>query len=196
MEPIEVRMNLKEQEDILIKVEKAKEQIAKLRKQQADLEREKAELEDLKHKEEEWYRGKKEYADSLQKAIAILESQDADLNRMLVFVRNTRESFSEILDQIHSVREERWTPGTLREELSKALLIVHKARNELSAARGRIPALEGKKPLAVRREASPASDTAWSIKDVAAVDIVRIGFWLALPVALLVIIVMIIFSML
>ena len=35
-------MNLKEQEDLLAKVEKAKEQIARLRKQQEDLEREKA----------------------------------------------------------------------------------------------------------------------------------------------------------
>jgi len=66
-------MNLKEQEDLLIKVEKAKEQIARLRKQQADLEREKAELEDLTHREEEWYRGKKECAEALQKAVAILE---------------------------------------------------------------------------------------------------------------------------
>jgi len=188
-------MNLKEQEDILIKVEKAKEQIAKLRKQQADLEREKAELEDLKHKEEEWYRGKKECAEALQKAIAILESQDADLNRMLVFVRNTRESFSGILDQIHSVREERWTPGTLREELSKSLLVIQKARNELSAARGRIPALEGKKTMAGGAQA-PLADTGWNIGDVAAADIVRIGFWLALPAALMVVIVMIVFSML
>jgi archaellum component FlaC len=189
-------MNLKEQEDILIKVEKAKEQIAKLRKQQADLEREKAELEDLKHKEEEWYRGKKECAEALQKAMAILESHDADLNRMLVFVRNTRESFSGILDQIHAVREERWAPGKLREELSKSLLVIQKARNELSAARGRIPVLDGKKPVMSGAKAAPVADTAWSIGDVTATDLVKIGFWLALPVVLMVIIGMLIFSML
>lgn len=187
-------MNLKEQEDLLIKVEKAKEQIAKLRKQQADLEREKAELEDLKHKEEEWYRGKKECAEAIQKAIAILESQDADLNRMLVFVRNARENFAGILDQLHAVREERWTPGTLREELSKSLLIIQKARNELSAAKGRIPALDGRTPPA--SGAAAREDAAWGIRDVTAADLVRIGFWLALPAALMVIIVMIVFSML
>ena len=188
-------MNIKEQEDLLLKVEKAKEQIARLRKQQADLEREKAELEDLKHKEEEWYRGKKECAEAIQKAIAVLESQDADLNRMLVLVRNTRENFSGILDQIHAIREERWTPGTLREDLSKSLLVIQKARNELSAARGRIPALEGKTSLVGGAAPSPA-DAAWGIRDVTATDLVRIGFWLALPAALMVVIVMIIFSML
>ncbi len=189
-------MNLKEQEDLLIKVEKAKEQIAKLRKQQADLEREKAELEDLTHREEEWYLGKKECAEALQKAVAVLESQDADLNRMLVLVRNTRDSFAGILDQIHAVKEERWTPATLREDLSKALLIIQKARNELSAAKGRIPALEGKMPRVPGEAAPTAAEAVWGIRDMTAGDLVRIGFWLALPAALMVIIVMIVFSML
>jgi chromosome segregation ATPase len=189
-------MNLKDQEDLLVKVERAKEQIAKLRKQQADLEREKTELEELKNREEEWYRGKKECAEALQKAIAILESQDADLNRMIVLVRNTRESFSAILDQLHAVKEERWTPGTLREDLSKSLLVIQKARNELSAARGRIPALEGKKARVVGGAEPPVAAAEWGIKDLTAGDLVRIGFWLALPAALMVIVVMIIFSML
>jgi chromosome segregation ATPase len=190
-------MNIKEQEDLLIKVEKAKEQIARLRKQQADLEREKTELEELTNREEEWYRGKKECAESLQKAIAVLESQDADLNRMIMLVRNTREGFSAILDQIHAVREERWTPGTLREDLGKSLLVIQKARNELSAARGRIPALEGKRARVVGGGAEPPfAEAGWGIKDLTAGDLVRIGFWLALPAALMVIVVMVVFSML
>ena len=83
-------MNLKEQDELLVKVEKAKEQIAKLRRQQADLEREKAELEDLGHRQEEWYRGKKELSEALVKSLALLEGEGDEVARRAALVKDAR----------------------------------------------------------------------------------------------------------
>lgn len=189
-------MNLKEQEDLLLKVEKAKEQIARLRAQQAELEREKIELEELKGKQEEWYRGRQEIEGALLRAVGVLENEETEVSKMAELVRQARETFSALLDQIASVREDRWTPGTLKEELQKAILIIQKGRNELGAARARIPALDrslsGKSPAVgvemTRIPAQPGS--------CCASELVKIGFWVALPAALMAVVIIIIFSIL
>ncbi|MCX6357572.1 MAG: hypothetical protein NT045_06840 [Candidatus Aureabacteria bacterium] len=175
---------MNEHDDLLEKVEKAKEQIAQLRKQESELEREKAALEELKNKQEEWYRGKKEVGAALLRAIAILDGEDADLNRMIALARTYRETFTGLLEALNAVKEDRWTSATLREELNKVLLIIQKGRRELGAAKTRIPALEAKEgPAGVSGE--PAEMSEARMRNLSAPELVRIGFWLALPAAVM-----------
>ncbi|MCX6353740.1 MAG: hypothetical protein NTZ78_02405 [Candidatus Aureabacteria bacterium] len=187
-------MNMKEHEDLISKVEKAKEQIEQLRKQQSDLEREKAELEELRAKQDEWSRGKREIGDGLLKGIAILDSEDAEINKMISIVRGTRESFSQHLEYLASVKDDRWTPATLKEDLNKALLILQKARRDLGVARGRIPAMEGKEAKVGGVESLPARSG--GISSLSTGELVRLGFWLALPGVLMALLIVIIYAVL
>jgi chromosome segregation ATPase len=188
-------MNLKEHEDLVLKVEKAKEQIARLRKEQEDLEHEKQELEDLRNKQDEWYRGRREIGDALRKAIAVLDTEEAGINKMNVLVRNAREGFSAVFDELAAVKEDRWTPATLKEDLSKALLVIQKARKELSTARARIPALDEKRMEGAGEEVGLPAGEAWRIGTLGAGDLIRIGFWLALPAALMAVVIIIVLAL-
>lgn len=179
-------MNLKEQEDLLVKVEKAKEQIAKLRKQQADLEREKAELEDLEHRQEEWYRGKKELSDAFVKALAVLESEEGEVTRRAALVKDARTAFSATLEQLSGIREDRWTPATLKDDLNRALVVLQRGRTELSEARARIPTLEGRRSGEDEAELGEGAEPiAAAPSRMSAGELLRVGFWLALPAAVM-----------
>ncbi|HOE27856.1 MAG: hypothetical protein IT574_11750 [Candidatus Aureabacteria bacterium] len=179
-------MNLKEQEDLLAKVEKAKEQIARLRKQQEDLEREKAALEDLGQRQEEWHRGRKELSDRLLKSLAVLESEEAALARRAALVRDTREGFARTVEELASIREDRWTQATLKEELTRALVLLHRGRTELSEARARIRALEGRPAHdGAEDEAVAVAGPPPSLRPLGAGELLRIGFWLLLPAAVM-----------
>ncbi len=179
-------MNLKEQDELLVKVEKAKEQIAKLRRQQADLEREKAELEDLGHRQEEWYRGKKELSEALVKSLALLEGEGDEVARRAALVKDARAGFAALLEQIAGIREERWTPATLKDELNRALLVLQRGRTELSEARARIAALRGEGGAGVEAWTEGGVEAASSAASrLSAGELLRIGFWLALPAAVM-----------
>jgi chromosome segregation ATPase len=179
-------MNLKEQEDLLAKVEKAKEQIARLRKQQEDLEREKAALEDLGQRQEEWHRGRKELSDVLVKSLAVLESEEAALARRAALVRDTREGFARTVEELTAIREDRWTQATLKEELNRALVLLHRGRTELSEARARIRALDGRPAHdAAEGGAETAAVAPSALRPLGAGELVRIGFWLLLPAAVM-----------
>jgi len=186
-------MNMKEHEDLISKVEKAKEQIEQLRKQQSDLEREKAELEELRAKQDEWSLGKKEIGDGLLKGIAILDSEDAELNKMISIVRGARESFSQHLEYLASVKDDRWTPATMKDDLNKALLILQKARRDIGVARGRIPAMEAKQ-AARAGGVEQLSPKFGGIPCLSTGELVRLGFWLALPGVLMALLIVIIYS--
>lgn len=188
-------MNLKEHEDLLLKVEKAKEKITRLRKQQTELEREKAELEELRGKQEEWSRGKKALGDALMKALAILEREESETTRMEELIRNSRGSLSAAYEDLKSVREEKWTSATLKDELTKALVIIEAGRKGLSKARARIPALDGKKAEELPSSASTSATLQWKSEAFSAGELLRIGFWLALPLAIMIIAVILLFLM-
>ena len=190
-------MNLKEHENLLLKVEKAKEQIARLRNQQSELEREKAELEELRGKQEEWNRGKKEIGEELLKSIAILESEEGDVHRMGELIRAATDTLSRILGDLRAVKEERWTPATLKDDLTRSLLIIQSGRKELSKSKARIPALDAKsRGKAPQMTAPPVAEGTRNITALSAGEIVRIGFWFVLPFALMVVVIILLFSML
>ncbi len=186
-------MDIKEREELILKVEKAKKQIELLRKQQSELEREKAELEELKSKQEEWLHGKKEIGEALLKAGTILTSEEGEADRMNELVKHTKQNLSRILDELRAVKEESWTPSTLKDDLTKALLIVQKGRKELSKARARIPALEERQ---LQEGATPQPQTATLFKGPATLssrELIRIGFLVALPLVLMALVILLIF---
>ena len=188
-------MNLKEHEDILLKVEKAREQLAKLKKQQGELEREKAELEELRRKQDEWSRGRREVADALVKALTILEKEEGEVTRMGELVSNSRSCLSALYDELLAVKEEKWTSATLKEELTKALVILERARKEISKARARIPALDEARPERPG-ETRPVVGPVSLVKGegISSLELLRIGFWLALPLAVMLVLIVLIFS--
>jgi hypothetical protein len=180
-------MNVKERQELAKKVELAKIQIAELRKQQVELEQEKTELEELKGKQEDWLRGRKEVGESLEKACAVLEREEGEAVRLSEVIKTTREKLSALLGEVRGVREDKWSPDTLKQDLDKALLIVNKGREELSRAKGRISALDSEKasaeiPAPNERE---YPDIARNVCCLSYKDILRIGFWLALPLVLM-----------
>jgi chromosome segregation ATPase len=187
-------MNVKEHDDILAKVEMAKKQLAELRKQQSELEREKTELEELKGKQEDWIRGKKEVGEALLKAGTILEREEGEINRMGELIKNTRETLSQILDELRLVKEERWKPSTLKDDLTKALLVVQRGRKELSKARGRIPALDERQFQEMVSLQDQPVDPVRTLAVLSSRELIRIGFWIALPVVLMAIVLIVLFS--
>jgi hypothetical protein len=189
-------MNYKEQKDITVKVEQAREEIERLREQQAALEREKAALEDLRSRQAEWERGKKEVGETLERGLRVLEKEEEEVSRMTELVTHEKTAFRAILDDLADIKEETWSSESLKEELQKALLIVERGRKEYGKARARIPVLDGRRTEEEPVQKVEMSDPLVGMARLSAGDLVRVGFWIAVPLAIMVLFILFVVSIL
>ena len=124
-------------------------ELERLRKRQEDLEREKKELEDLRRKQEEYERGKREMVERFSQSLVTLEKDELQAERLSELLGATRKRFKALLGDIQSLSEESWPEAQVREELSKALVILDDARMEYNKSMSKIDAIgAGKKVVA------------------------------------------------
>ena len=80
--------------------------------------------------------------DHLESSIA-LEREEIGLNQRMELLAETERRFKEMLNDMRGFNEEQWATDTagLREELSKALVIIDNTRKEYNKAYARIEAM-------------------------------------------------------
>ena len=130
-------------EEINSQVATKLDELERLRTKQEALEREKNSLENLRNNQEKYEAGKREMIDHLEKSIVALEREEIGMNQRLELLAETDRRFKEMLNDMRGFDEEQWVTDTdgLREELSKALVIIDNTRKEYNKAYARIEAM-------------------------------------------------------
>lgn len=112
----------------------AMQELERLKKRQEDLEQEKKDLEDLRRKQAEYERGKREMSEHFTQSLLLMEKEEVEAGRRMELLAATRKRFKALLADVEALREETWPEDQIREELSKALVILDDARQEYNRA--------------------------------------------------------------
>ncbi|MFA5043338.1 MAG: hypothetical protein WC381_01740 [Kiritimatiellia bacterium] len=130
-------------EEINSQVATKLDELERLRTKQEALEREKNSLENLRNNQEKYESGKREMIDHLEKSLIALEREEIGLNQRLELLTETERRFKKMLNDMRGFNEEQWATDTdgLREDLSKALVVIDNTRKEYNKAYARIEAM-------------------------------------------------------
>lgn len=165
-------------DDINLKVQQAQTQLLELKRQQEEIERQRRELEELSRKQREFEDGRREILEKLTRGLVVLERQEMEIKREAEHIQLVRETFSEHLKEVESIKPQDWSPDALQAELTRALAVIDQAQAVHGQARARLDALQDE-PLNGEQTAA-AADTGKSFG-----DMVRDGFAYSLPVIIL-----------
>jgi hypothetical protein len=150
-------------EEVDSKLDEAREQLLTLRRQQEELERQKADLEELRRKQEEYSRGKTEMIESLTRALATLEREQIQAQRIAELCESTTDAFRDYLEQLRGINDTEWSSENVRTELSRALGIIENSRLEYNRARIKLDCLNPKAGQPeTPAEAKPANTINWT----------------------------------
>ncbi len=131
----------------------AKAEMDRLQRKQGELEREKQTLEDLLGKQDQYERGRQEMIDKLSESIISLQKLEEHASRQVAIYSATRERFGEFAEELQSIDDSRWTDGTFREELNKAVAQIDNARKEFVKGQAAVEAVGG--PVSLYDESRP-----------------------------------------
>ena len=131
-------------EEVDSKLDAAREQLLTLRRQQEELERQKSDLEELRRKQEEYSRGRTEMIESLTRALATLEREHIQAQRVAELCESTTDAFRDYLEQLQAINDTEWSSENVRTELSRALGIIENSRMEYNRARIKLDCLNPK----------------------------------------------------
>ena len=172
-------------------VDRTAEQISFLKKKQEDLQKEKADLEELRRQREELDSVKREVLVNLERGIAVLDKEESELKRKHSLVKITRDEFDRIITEVRGIKEKTWPEENLKGELARALAIVAKAKRGYIEARGKIDALSTQSVKEIESQPISVSAPPESLPESPG-ELIRRGFFLAIPAALLAILVAIV----
>jgi vacuolar-type H+-ATPase subunit I/STV1 len=139
----------KHKHEVNEQVATAMQELERLRKRQEDLEREKRELEELRRKQQDYDAGKREMIERLSQSLVILEKDEMQATRLAELLATTRKRFKTMQTDIEALREETWPEDQIRDELSKALVILDDARLEFNKCMAKIDAVTGEEKQAM-----------------------------------------------
>ncbi len=131
-------------EEVDTKLDAAREQLLALRRQQEELERQKAELEELRRKQDEYARGKAEMIENLTRALATMEREQIQAQRVAELCDSTTDAFRDYLEQLQAINDAEWSHENVRTELGRALGVIENARLEYNRARIKLDCLNPK----------------------------------------------------
>jgi DNA repair exonuclease SbcCD ATPase subunit len=128
-------------EEVDTQLDAAREQLLQLRRQAEELERQKADLEELRRKQDEYTRGKAEMIDNLTRALATMEREQIQAQRVAELCETTTDAFRDYLEQLQAINDTEWSSETVRTELSRALGVIENSRLEYNRARIKLDCL-------------------------------------------------------
>jgi hypothetical protein len=117
-------------QDLENQVAESAHELDRLRMRQEEVERERRELEDLRKKQVDYERGRRELSDRLHQSLIMMEKEQLRSERMTELLAHTLAEFKDMLGQIEGMDDENWPEDQLRDELTKALLIMDECRME------------------------------------------------------------------
>ena len=149
-------------EEINSQVATKLDELERLRTKQEALEREKNSLENLRNNQEKYEAGKREMIDHLEKSLIALEREEISLNQRVELLAETERRFKEMLSDMRGFNEEQWATDTegLREELSKALVVIDNTRKEYNKAYARIEAMRESNNIGIIAEPAMQDESA------------------------------------
>ncbi|MCS7048516.1 MAG: hypothetical protein NZ483_04385 [Verrucomicrobiae bacterium] len=122
-------------------LDRATEDLFELRRRQEELERQRSELEEIRRWQDEYLRGRAEILDCLTRGLVTLEREQIAAQRLAEMCQQTAATFREYKERLEAIRDQEWTSGTVRRELSQALAIIQDARGEYNRARTKLDCL-------------------------------------------------------
>jgi hypothetical protein len=151
-------------EEVDTKLDAAREQLLTLRRQQEELERQKSDLEELRRKQEEYSRGKAEMIDNLTRALATMEREQIQAQRVAELCDSSTDAFRDYLEQLQAINDTEWTNDNVRTELSRALGIIENSRLEYNRARIKLDCLNPNagQPVQPVVDAKPVETVNWT----------------------------------
>ena len=140
--------------------------------------------------------GQKEIRDSLHRGVVILERAEGQSRKEVEQMHETRQIFSEQLDEINNIDPSEWSAAGIEEELSKALAKVDQAQAIYTQSRAKIDALRGQ-DLESQSEENSAHEgqTAPNVQESFGANLIR-GFAFNLPLILAIFLELVLFHIL
>lgn len=179
-------------EELDAQVTANQQQLAKLREAQEQLERARAELEEMRRRRTEFQLGRSELRDQLARGIGLLEKAAFDAKRDADQLDRSLAGLRIASGQLEELKEETWTDSNWNHELSKALAVIDTARLEYQSARQKWPILDGAMP---EPASAKATSNSLPIPQLPLVQLLRLGFALTWPVALVGLVAVVVFAM-
>ncbi|MDE1170231.1 MAG: hypothetical protein PW734_03335 [Verrucomicrobium sp.] len=125
-------------DDVNLKVQQAEEVLLDLERRREQIERQKRQLEEIRRKQYEFEEGQRQVLERLKRGLVLLTQQEFELKREGEEVTTIRTSFTEHLRQLETIRPQTWDPADLEHELTHALAIVDQAKGAYSQAQTRL----------------------------------------------------------
>ena len=128
-------------DDLNLKVQQAEEVLLDLERRKEQIERQKRQLEEIRRKQYEFEEGQREVLDRIRRGLVLLTQQEFDLKRECEEVGIIRESFANHLRLLEAIRPQTWEPSNLEDELTHALATIDQAKATYHQAQIRLEAI-------------------------------------------------------
>ena len=159
-------------DDLNIKVQEAQDVLLELERRREQIERQKRQLEELRRKQHEFEQGQHDIHEKLTRGLVLLERQEFELKREAEQVQIIREQFTDQLSTVESIQAQDWGTHDLEDELTRALATVDQAKAVYNQAQARMEAIK----LQSSSSSSQASDSMMESSPVEASS-TPIDFW-------------------
>jgi hypothetical protein len=162
------------------------QKLAELKKAQEEKERELASLEETRRRQMEFQSGRQELIHNLTRGLGLLEEAEFNSRRDAEQMAKALAELRDALTKVEAIREQDWSGENFHVELTRSLTTLENARMEWNSARLKFPVLSGEHPENNGESASSSkpSSTIASLDALSLGKLLRIGFGLTWPVAL------------
>lgn len=177
----------KRKEEISGQVASKMDELERLRTRQESLEKEKSSLEYLKNSQEKYESGKREMVDRLEQSLVSLEREEVRLNKRTELLADTEKRFKEMLSELQTFNEKEWPAKSdgLREELSKALVVIDNIRKDYNKSFAKIEVLRESKTSSKEDKQVLFNDLSGEFrKQMSFIEWLKVGIAISLPVTL------------
>jgi hypothetical protein len=128
-------------DDLNLKVQQAEEVLLDLERRREQIERQKRQLEDIRRKQYEFEEGQRHTVERIKRGLVLLTQQEYELKRECEEVGLIRDSFANHLRLLEAIRPQLWDPANLEDELTHALATIDQAKGSYGQAQVRLEAI-------------------------------------------------------
>ncbi len=139
------RMAKYREQRVAQQAESAKE-LEALRHRTDELDRERRMLEDETKQVDRFEQSRRDILEKLDQTLVVLEKHEMQSIRLTELYAGTKHRFQELQQEVKAIQEGEWNEARIREEVSRALVVVDDARKEYGKAMARLEAAESGAP--------------------------------------------------
>lgn len=118
---------MRQKEELNGRVVIASKEIDLLKRRQNELEARKKHMEEIAKKQSDYEKNKRDIIVQLDRSLILLEKEELQASRLVDLLIDTKTRFKDTLNEIKSIKEEKWSDHDFEEELNKATVLVENA---------------------------------------------------------------------